>query len=606
MKYLISRISGILLLMLAGKGLLMAQTGSTAAPSSSGGITAFEPGAVWLDTDGKPINAHGGGLLFYKGTYYWYGEYKKGRTELVPHSNWENYRVLAGGVSCYSSKDLLHWKFEGLALASEQKDSTSDLYAGKVIERPKVVFNPRTKKFVLWMHIDSKDYSAAKSGVAVSDKPTGPFRYLGSERPNGNMARDMTIFQDEDGRAYHVYTSEDNQTLHVCQLSDDYLSHTRNDKRLLVGLAREGAAVFKFNKHYYLISSACTGWDPNAAAYAVADSMMGEWKQRGNPCKGPGADKTYGGQSAFVLPVNAAKGQFIFIGDLWNKKNLEDSRYLWLPLRMNGAEPEIYWQDKWTVEKYWGLDQQAYKLVWSDEFNTDGKPDPKNWSYEEGFVRNNEAQWYQSDNAYCKSGYLVIEAKREQKKNPNYVKDSQNWKKSRPSADYTSACMITKDKQQWLYGRWEMRGRIDINPGCWPAWWALGLDKSWPENGEIDMMEYYRDSLLANIAIGSAKPYRAYWYSKKTPVDQAWASKFHVWRMDWDSSGIALYVDDRLLNQVPMEELVNKDGSGYSPFQHPQYMLLNLAIGGDNGGDPAATAFPKRFEVDYVRVYQKK
>ena len=248
----------------------------------------------------------------------------------------------------------------------------------------------------------------------------------------------------------------------------------------------------------------------------------------------------------------------------------------------------------------------GYTLVWADEFNMDGPPDARNWSYEQGLVRNHEAQWYQPQNAYCKNGYLVIEARREQKENPGYLEGSGDWRRSHTTIDYTSACIITKGKQQWLYGRWEMCARIDIRKGLWPAWWSLGLTKEWPSNGEIDMMEYYRDSLLANIACGTNSPYKAYWYSRKKPVDSAWASQFHVWRMDWDTTGIALYVDDLLLNKVPMDSLVNRDGTGYNPFQQPQYMLLNLAIGGDNGGDPGKTRFPGKFEVDYVRVYQRK
>src|SRR6185503_5116454 len=154
--------------------------------------------------------------------------------------------------------------------------------------------------------------------------------------------------------------------------------------------------------------------------------------------------------------------------------------------------------------------QRSFKLVWADEFNKDGAPDPANWSFEEGFVRNHENQWYQPENAYCKDGILVIEARREQKPNPNYVEGSNDWRKGRKTIDYTSACLITRGKQQWLYGRWEMRARIDMSPGCWPAWWALGVSKPWPSNGEIDMMEYYRDSLLANIAIGTSTPHKAY------------------------------------------------------------------------------------------------
>lgn len=311
--------------------------------------TSFKPGEIWHDTDGNPINAHGGGMLFHNGVYYWYGEIKSGKTSRVPDANWENYRVKAGGVSCYSSKDLLNWKYEGVAMPSEKKDTTSDIYEGNVIERPKVIYNSKTKQFVLWMHIDSKDYAAARSGVAVSDKPQGPFKYLRSERPNGNMARDMTIFQDEDGKAYHFYSSEENATMHICLLSDDYLSHTSTEKRILINLSREAPAVFKYNNRYYLISSGCTGWAPNEASYAIADSILGEWKQYDNPCKGADADKTFYAQSTYVIPIDAAKGQFVFMADKWNKTNLPDSRYIWLPLQMNNGSPGIKWHENWAM-----------------------------------------------------------------------------------------------------------------------------------------------------------------------------------------------------------------------------------------------------------------
>jgi beta-glucanase (GH16 family) len=140
----------------------------------------------------------------------------------------------------------------------------------------------------------------------------------------------------------------------------------------------------------------------------------------------------------------------------------------------------------------------------------------------------------------------------------------------------------------------------------WPAWWTLGVTKSWPANGEIDIMEYYRGKLLANIACGTDRTYKAQWFSNTTPVDSIWASQFHVWRIDWDEDAIAIYVDDSLMNKTPLDLLVNKDGTGFNPFKQPHYMLLNLAVGGQNGGDPSQTTFPKKFEVDYVRVYQQK
>jgi beta-glucanase (GH16 family) len=250
-----------------------------------------------------------------------------------------------------------------------------------------------------------------------------------------------------------------------------------------------------------------------------------------------------------------------------------------------------------------------YKLVWSDEFNRDGRPDTTNWDYEQGFVRNEELQWYQPENARCENGLLIIEAKREEKPNPRYRAGSTSWRNNREKISYTSSCLITRGKQTWLYGRFEMRAKISIDKGMWPAWWTLGIDKRWPANGEIDIMEYYRGKALANIAC-LGKDGRPEWFSNTFRADSlggaSWAGRFHTWRMDWTEEFIALYMDDQLLNKVAIDSLVNKDGSNFNPFRQPHYMLLNLALGGMNGGDPSGTVFPQSFEVDYVRVYQRK
>jgi beta-glucanase (GH16 family) len=251
----------------------------------------------------------------------------------------------------------------------------------------------------------------------------------------------------------------------------------------------------------------------------------------------------------------------------------------------------------------------TWKLVWADEFNTPGAPDPKNWQFETGFARNHEDQWYQADNARCANGLLTIEARREQKPNPTYRATGGDWRTQRKTIDYTSSSLNTNGLHQWQYGRFEMRGRIDISPGMWPAFWTLGVAGEWPSNGEIDIMEYYRNDLLANVAWGTSQRYKAEWRTTKKPItsfnDPDWASKFHVWRMDWDETGIRLYVDDQLLNNVSLQETINQNGSGTNPFKQPHYILLNLALGGDNGGDPSKTTFPRRFDIDYVRVYQR-
>jgi beta-glucanase (GH16 family) len=252
-------------------------------------------------------------------------------------------------------------------------------------------------------------------------------------------------------------------------------------------------------------------------------------------------------------------------------------------------------------------------LVWNDEFNNYGKPDPANWIYEKGFVRNQELQWYQTDNANCQNGVLLIEGKREKIKNPDYLSGSTNWKSQREFAEYTSASIQSRGLRQWQFGRFEIRARIDTACGSWPAIWTLGVSKSWPSNGEIDIMEFYRirgiPTILANFAWGTEKRGVGKWDDLKKPLsdftsnDRDWIKKFHVWRMDWNKDSISLFLDDQFLNSVMLSQTVNPDG--FNPFLQPHYILLNLALGA-NGGDPSKTKFPAKYEVDYVRVYQNK
>ena len=250
----------------------------------------------------------------------------------------------------------------------------------------------------------------------------------------------------------------------------------------------------------------------------------------------------------------------------------------------------------------------GYELAWADEFDRDGAPDPKKWTYERGFVRNQELQWYQPENASISRGLLTIEARRERVANPDFKQGSGDWR-NREFAEYSSASLMTKGLHQWRYGRFEMRGRIDTRPGLWPAFWTLGITGPWPHGGEIDIMEYYRGTLLANVAWGGAKPFQAIWADTRKPLDSfnaKWSAAFHVWRMDWDERAIVLSVDGTKLNEVELTRTVNQDGTGRNPFHEPQYVLLNLAIGGTAGGDPSGTEFPARFEVDFVRVYQRE
>ena len=332
-------------------------------------------GELWFDDGGRHINAHGGGIMKYGDTYYWFGEHKDDRTSdaLV-------------GVMCYASKDLVNWRNCGVALSvtdpapNQGNDrrmrrgatTNSDIEQGCILERPKVIYNPVTKKFCMWFHLELKGqgYSAARYGVAVADRPEGPYKFLYSSRANagtwpvegspmnfdeylkrdystGQMARDMTLFVDDDGKAYHIFSSEENYTLHIAELTADYLHHTGRYTRMAPGGQNEAPAIFKHNGTYWMITSGCTGWAPNEARMFSAPSIWGPWTQHPNPCRGPKADKTFNGQSTFILPVN---GQYIFMADIWRPQHPRDARYIWLPIEFEDGKPIINWKDEWQLK----------------------------------------------------------------------------------------------------------------------------------------------------------------------------------------------------------------------------------------------------------------
>ncbi|MCH7400988.1 family 16 glycosylhydrolase [Belliella kenyensis] len=253
-----------------------------------------------------------------------------------------------------------------------------------------------------------------------------------------------------------------------------------------------------------------------------------------------------------------------------------------------------------------------FELIWSDEFDSGEAPNSNFWSFEQGFVRNNELQYYQKENAFVKNGLLIIEGRRERVVNSNFESNSKDWRKNQSEAAYSSSSINTKGKMEFQYGILEVRAKIDTSLGMWPAIWTLGVEKQWPANGEIDILEFYRRNgqayILANAA-WKGEQQSVMWDESKIEIetfineDEHWPSKFHTWTMDWDEKRILLYLDGLLLNQIDLSKTINPEG--FNPFHQPHYLLLNLAIG-SNGGNPKDTVFPKQYIVDYVRVFQKK
>jgi len=258
-------------------------------------------------------------------------------------------------------------------------------------------------------------------------------------------------------------------------------------------------------------------------------------------------------------------------------------------------------------------DAGEWKLVWSDEFDKAGLPDAAKWGYETGFIRNNERQYYtraRSENARVENGMLIIEARKEKYKNPggSTAANGRGGSRGREDANYTSASLTTDGKAAWTYGRIEVRAKLPSGRGTWPAIWTLGTnigEVGWPACGEIDIMEFvgFEPGVVhANIHTRKYNHVRKTGKGDKISIADA-SEAFHVYAVEWDAQKMDFFVDDRKYFTF------RNEGSGPDgwPYDKEQYLKLNLAIGGDWGGQKGVDdgIFPQRYTIDYVRVYQK-
>jgi beta-glucanase (GH16 family) len=255
--------------------------------------------------------------------------------------------------------------------------------------------------------------------------------------------------------------------------------------------------------------------------------------------------------------------------------------------------------------------QPGWHLVWSDEFDYQGLPDSTKWSYEEGFIRNQELQYYtrsRTQNARVVDGMLILETHKEKIKNPAFDPESERWKQSREFGDYTSASLTTRGKFRWLYGRVEVRAKLPAGRGLWPAIWMLGVNIGqigWPACGEIDIMEnvgHDPDVIHANIHTKKYNHVMKTNKGSKISIPEPY-NAYHVYAIEWSEDRIDFFVDEQKYFTYENED----SGEDAWPFNQPQYLILNIAVGGSWGGEQGVDpfVFPQRMTIDYVRVHQK-
>lgn len=291
----------------------------------------INPGEIWPDQNGNHIQAHGGGITKVGKTFYWYGEQRRNGLD-------SNKRY----VSCYTSKDLISWKYRTDVL---QLSDPENLGRKWVCERPKVFYNATTKKYVMYLHLDDSTYKLARVAVAVSDKADGQYKYIRSFRPLGHESRDIGQFIDDDGQAYLIF--EDRPLgFHIAKLSEDYMDV--ESEMSLIKMPMEGGAIVHYNGLYYAIGSALSGWAPNPNKYATASSLKGPWTTFTDIA--PPQTNTYGSQSTFLVKiVGKAKTSVIFMADIWRPKTQWDSRYLWMPLEIGDGKLWLPEPKPWKI-----------------------------------------------------------------------------------------------------------------------------------------------------------------------------------------------------------------------------------------------------------------
>lgn len=295
----------------------------------------------WTDTQGNVINASDGGILYVDGVYHWYGMALR---PLPNRAHGNGGQATTTGVVMYASEDLVHWDYEGVILpCSTEPDSP--LYAPMRFERPKIIYNEKTDKYVLWCHYvkypgdHGDEEGTGDAGVAVCDRVNGTYEWLGYMRPidDRGMVRDCTIYKDMDGSAYFIYDRQvgEDRCLHIVKMSEDYLSFTGEYRRIECAYRREAASIVYYDGYYFMVTSDLTSWRFNQAKYYRAKELMGEWEDMGDPCVDDTDHKTFHSQSTYIFKVEETEHTYIHMAERHNTDNFLHCSYIWLPVEFS-------------------------------------------------------------------------------------------------------------------------------------------------------------------------------------------------------------------------------------------------------------------------------
>lgn len=346
---------------------------------------AIYPGKPWYDTHGRRIQAHGASVYYEDGVYYWIGENKQ-----FTH---KGAKVWTWGVKCYSSTDLYNWRDEGLIIPPTPYDKKSPLHPYRRLDRPHIIFNPKTKKYVAWLKFCDRNEFA----IMTADSLLGPYKMVvPSYRPYGRGCGDFDLALDEESGTGYLYVEADHLDCIVCKLNEDFTQAAGEYKKIYENIkppfTREGISHMVRNGKHYVFSSGMTGYTPNPSEVAIADDFMGPYTVQGDPHVDDASSASFNSQISFVFKV-ADKDLYIAVADRWipgdlmtverydvvkraiaartdksikvtQKEKMQMIRqmmqqvdtsvadYVWLPITFEGDRARIRWHDSWKTEEY--------------------------------------------------------------------------------------------------------------------------------------------------------------------------------------------------------------------------------------------------------------